>query len=313
VRGQLESEMEQLLFDAALARRRHPLNKRKQAELLLLLITFIWGSTFVVVKQALRDASPVPFIALRFAAASLLLLVFLARGRIDRKAILPGSILGLFLFLGYIFQTSGLVYTTPSKSAFITGSSVILVPILLLFGESRPRPSNFMGGTLGLAGLYLMVMPKGFSTVNRGDVLTLIGAVAFAVQIVLVGYYARRFSFLDLVPMQILAVGLLALGAWPFDPGWKLHWTHGLIAAFAITAVLATAFAFSVQNWAQQYTPPAHTALIFAFEPVFALLASWVLLRQRLEGRAILGGAFILAGMIVAEVWGGGGPSPVEG
>ena len=289
------------------------MNKRKQAELLLLLITFIWGATFVVVKQALRDASPVPFIALRFTAAALLLFVFLARGRVDPKAILPGSLLGLSLFLGYLFQTSGLVYTTPSKSAFITGSSVILVPILLLFGASRPRPSNFIGGGLGMAGLYLMVMPEGSVSINRGDVLTLIGAVAFAVQIVLVGYYTPRFSFLDLVPVQILTTGVLASGAWSFDPGWRLHWTRGLIAAFAITAVLATAFAFSVQNWAQQYTPPAHTALIFAFEPVFALLASWVLLRQRLEGRAILGGTLILAGMIVAEVWGGGGPSPVEG
>ncbi len=281
--------------------------------MLLLLITFIWGSTFVVVKQALRDISPVPFIVLRFMAAGLLLMVFLARGKINPKAILPGTILGLFLFLGYIFQTSGLVYTTPSKSAFITGSSVILVPILLLFGASRPHPSSFTGGILGLAGLYFMVMPKGSLTVNRGDILTLIGAVAFAVQIVLVGYYTRRFSFLDLVPVQILVVGLLAFAAWPLDPGWKLHWTHRLIAAFAITAVLATAFAFSVQNWAQQYTPATHTALIFALEPVFASLASWLVMKQVLEGRAFLGAGLVFAGMVVAEVWGGGGPSPVEG
>jgi drug/metabolite transporter (DMT)-like permease len=290
------------------------INKRKQAELLLILVTFIWGSTFVVVKQALKDISPLPFIALRFlAAAVLLFFVFLARGRLDRKAILPGSILGLFLFLGYMFQTSGLVYTTPAKSAFITGSSVILVPTLLLFGTSRPRASNFIGGFLGLAGLYCMVMPRGMSSINRGDVLTVFGAIAFAVQIVLVGHYTRRFSFVHLVPVQILMVGLLALLAWPFDPGSRLHWTQGLMAAFAITAVLATAFAFSVQNWAQQYTPASHTALIFALEPVFATLTSWWVVKQRLEGRAFLGAGLIFAGMLVAELWGGGAPSPVEG
>ena len=289
------------------------MNKRKQAELLLLLITVIWGVTFVIVKQALYDASPLPFIALRFAAAGILLFVFLARGRIDRKALLPGAALGVFLFLGYIFQTSGLVYTTASKSAFITGSSVILVPLLMLFGGSKPRASNFIGGFLGLAGLYFMVMPNGVSTVNRGDVLTLIGAVAFAVQIILVGHYTRRFSFFDLVPVQILVVGLLALVALPLHTGWQIHWTHGLVMAIIITAIFATAFCFTIQNWAQQYTAPAHTALIFALEPLFASIASWIAVRQGMGRRAFIGAALIFGGMVVAEIWGGGAPSPVEG
>ncbi|MGH9430822.1 MAG: DMT family transporter [Terriglobia bacterium] len=289
------------------------MNKRKQPELLLLLITFIWGVTFVIVKQALHDASPLPFIAIRFSAAGVLLLVFLARGRIHRKALLPGAILGVFLFLGYMFQTSGLVYTTAAKSAFITGSSVILVPILMLFGGSRPRASNFIGGFLGLAGLYFMVMPQGVSMMNRGDALTLIGAVAFAVQIVLVGHYTRRFSFFDLVPVQILLVGLLALLALPLDTGWKIHWTGGLVVAIVATAIFATAFCFTIQNWAQQYTPPAHTALIFALEPIFASMASWIVMRQGMGRRAFIGAALIFAGMVVAEIWGGGAPSPIEG
>jgi drug/metabolite transporter (DMT)-like permease len=97
------------------------------------------------------------------------------------------------------------------------------------------------------------------------------------------------------------------------DPSPKLHWTRGLILTLVITAILATGFAFSVQNWAQQYTPPAHTALIFALEPVFAALTSRILTGERLGGKVLLGCGLILGGMVVSELWGGTAPSPVEG
>lgn len=276
-------------------------------------MTFIWGSTFVVVKGALKDASPLPFLAIRFTLAGLLLLLVLARGRMDRPALLPGLVLGVLLFAGYLFQTWGLVYTTPTKSAFITGFSVILVPLILMFYGLRLRGASFAGAVLGVAGIYFLVMPSGLKGVNRGDILTLFGAISFALHIVLVGSYTRRFSFLHLVPAQILAVGFLATAALPFDRNRMLHWSVGLVVALVITGVMATGFAFSVQNWAQQYTPPAHTALIFALEPVFAAVASRVVMGERLGGRVLLGSALILGGMVVSELWGGTAPAPVEG
>lgn len=276
-------------------------------------MTLIWGSTFVVVKEALADASPLPFLGTRFTLAGILLFLVLGRGLGERQALGPGFLLGVFLFAGYLCQTTGLLYTTPSKSAFITGFAVILVPFLQALHGFRLRAATIAGALLGLAGIYFLVLPSGVHAVNRGDVLTLFGAVSFAVHIVLVGSYTRRFSFRHLVPVQILVVGLLAAAALPLNLDFRLHWTAGLIGALLLTAVLATGFAFSVQNWAQQFTPPAHTALIFALEPVFAALTSRLVLGERLGGKVFMGSALILAGMVVSEIWGSTTPSPVEG
>ncbi len=289
------------------------MSPRTKAEAFLVVVTAIWGCTFVVVKGALADASPLPFLAVRFMLAGLLLLAILGRGRVDRATILPGSILGLFLFAGYLFQTWGLIYTTPSKSAFLTGFSVILVPVIMMLSGFRMGSATLVGGVLGLLGIYLLVAPSGMAAVNRGDLLTLAGAISFAVHIVLVGHYTKKFSFLHLVPVQVLVVGLLSLGALPFVPHQTLHLTGRLVGAILVTAVLATGVAFSVQNWAQQYTPAAHTALIFALEPVFAALSSWLVIGEHFGGRVLLGSGLILAGMVISEIWGGSLPSPVEG
>ena len=333
-------------------------NIRTKAEAFLVVITFIWGCTFVVVKGALADASPLPFLAVRFLLAGLLLLAILGRGQVGRETFLPGFILGLFLFAGYLFQTWGLVYTTPSKSAFLTGFSVILVPVILMLsslrrrlnfpsfsqsssfveageressrfhdeadhrlhgregkGESQERLglANILGAILGLTGIYLLVAPSGVDGVNRGDILTLAGALSFAVHIVLVGHYTKKFSFLHLVPLQVLVVGLLSLAAFPLAANQTLHLTGRLVAAILVTAVLATGVAFSVQNWAQQYTPAAHTALIFALEPVFAALSSRLVTGEHFGGRVLVGSGLILAGMVASEIWGSNLPSPVEG
>lgn len=289
------------------------MTQRVKAEALLLLITLIWGATFVIVKDALNDASPLAFIAVRFLAAGILLFALVARGRVDREALVPGVVLGAFLGAGYLCQTTGLVYTTASKSAFITGFSVILVPVIVVFRGSRLRAAAAAGALLGLGGLYCLVMPAGPEGVNRGDVLTLIASVSFAFHIVLVGHYTRRVSFLHLVPVQVLAVGLIALLASPWAFQVALRWTPRLVLALAITSILATGLAFTVQNWAQQYTAPAHTALIFALEPLFAAVVSRLVSGERLGGRVLLGSALVLSGMLVSEIWGGAGPSAVEG
>jgi drug/metabolite transporter (DMT)-like permease len=290
-----------------------PITQRTKAEFLLVICTFIWGATFVMVKGALADASPFPFLAVRFILAGLLMFAVMARGRLPRATLLPSLVLGTFLFAGYAFQTWGLVYTTPSKSGFITGISVILVPMIALFYGHPMRAANISGAVLGLLGLYFLVMPGGIGAVNRGDVLTLFGAVAFAIHIVLVGAYTRRFSFLHLAPGQILVVGIIAALAIPFGPSCLLHWTGRLVFAIGVTAIFATAFCFGAQVWAQQYTPPAHTALIFALEPVFAALTSRIVTKEHLGGKVLLGSALILAGMMISEVWGGAPPAPVEG
>ena len=137
------------------------MSQRTKAELLLVVTTFIWGSTFVIVKGALADASPFPFIAVRFILAGLLMFAVMARGRLPAQALLPSVLLGILLFAGFAFQTWGLVFTTPSKSAFITGFSVILVPLISLFHGYPMRAANAAGAGLGLLGLYFLVLPSG--------------------------------------------------------------------------------------------------------------------------------------------------------
>jgi drug/metabolite transporter (DMT)-like permease len=288
------------------------LSQRTKAEILLVIATFIWGATFVIVKGALADAAPFPYLAVRFILAGLLMLGLMARGRLARETLLPSLVLGVLLFTGFAFQTCGLTLTSPTKSAFITGFSVILVPLIGVFHGHAMRAANAAGAGFGLLGLYFLVMPSGMGTVNRGDVLTLFGAMAFAVHIVLVGNYTRRFSFLHLAPGQILVVAMLATLAIPFAPCSTLHWTGRLVFAILVTAIFATAFAFGIQVWAQQYTPPAHTALIFALEPVFAALTSRFVTGEHLGGKVLVGSALILAGMVISEVWGGTGAAPIE-
>jgi hypothetical protein len=178
------------------------LGQRTKAELLLVTVTMVWGCTFVVVKEALSLASPLPFLAARFTLAGLLLALVLRRGRMDLGALSAGAILGFFLFVGYLFQTWGLVYTTPSKSAFITGFGVVLVPFIQVFYGFHLRSATVLGAMLGFAGIYFLVLPSGLESVNRGDVLTVAGATSFAVHIVLVGGYTRRHSFRHLVPTR---------------------------------------------------------------------------------------------------------------
>jgi len=222
---------------------------RAKAELLLLAICVIWGVSFVVVKGALTHASPLVFIALRFTLAGLASAAILRRRAVSGAALIAGLVLGLFLLGGYVLQTNGLVYTTPSKSAFITAFSVVLVPLILVLGGARLQRANVVAAAAGLAGLYVLLAPSSLGAMNRGDLLTLAASVSYAFYIVWVGHYARRFHFRDLVPIQLLVVGLGAALALPLDRPLRLHWTVGLLAALAITAFLATVLAFSVQNW----------------------------------------------------------------
>jgi drug/metabolite transporter (DMT)-like permease len=165
--------------------------------------------------------------------------------------------------------------------------------------------SNVVAALAGLSGLYILLAPASARQVNRGDLLTLAGSVSFALYIVFVGRYAGRFDFRTLVPAQLLVVGLGATLGLPFDHRAAVKWTPGFLAALAMTAFLATVLAFSVQNWAQRYTPPAHTALILSLEPVFAAAASHFVTGERMRGRLIAGSVLMLGGILIPELGGG--------
>jgi drug/metabolite transporter (DMT)-like permease len=284
-----------------------------KAHLLLVLVTFIWGATFVVVKDSLNDASPLLYNAVRMTIAAAVLAVIFYRqlGGITRDSALTGIFVGTFLWLGYECQTAGLKYTTPSKAAFLTGVSVVLVPVLLaLIWRRHVNRWTLVGVATAFIGLYLLTVPASgnsglLSGINRGDLLTLCCAVAFAFQIIVLGRAAQRFPFAQIVVLEIASCAAWMLISVPIaEPSAFLRMSSKMAFSLGVTALLGTVGAFIVQGWAQQFTPPTHTALIFALEPVFAGLTSFLVVHERLGVRGGLGAALILAGVLISELLG---------
>jgi drug/metabolite transporter (DMT)-like permease len=286
------------------------------ADLALLMVTLIWGSTFVMVKDAVASYPVFPFLALRFsfAALALLPLALIRRKRlaqlegVGRTAILRGAVapllIGVALFAGYGFQTLGLQQTTPAKAGFITGLAVVIVPLVSgLVLHQAPGRNAWIGVGLALAGLALLTLQAGLH-ISGGDLLVLACAAAFAAHILLTGRFAPHHDPLTLTMGQILVVIILSGTAALRVQAPPL--TRQVIVAAAFTGVLATSAAFGIQTLAQRFTTTTHTALIFAAEPVFAALFSFLLIGEALGTRQLAGCGLILAGMIVAEIKLGG-------
>ncbi|MGD0362893.1 MAG: DMT family transporter [Bryobacteraceae bacterium] len=280
---------------------------QRRAEAALIVNTIIWGATFVLVKQALRDVSPVLFLALRFTLATVVL-VILFRGawsapRNPRWSLTGGAIAGGFLFAGYAFQTIGLQYTTAPKSAFLTGLTAVMTPLLGAFVyRKKPRTLEIGGVLLATGGMALMTLPGAGGAINRGDLLTICCAACYAAHILTLSRYSATASFELLATAQI---GISALLAWSLFRAMEtphIRWTLGVWAAIAITGIFATALAFTFQAWAQRYTTSTRTALIFMLEPVFAWITSYLLTGESLSARAAAGAGLILTGILVVEV-----------
>ena len=289
----------------------HP--RRLRAELALAFCTLLWGSTFVVVKNSLDHASVFIFLALRFTLAGICMAAFRPQvfRVLQREEIFAGVRLGFFMFCGYAFQTAGLRYTTASNSGFITGSSVVLVPLILaVFWGKRATLWVYFGTLAAAAGLYFLTVPvTGVAHLNRGDVLTFFAAISYAVHVILVGEYAKEHSAAALSVLQVLACAgmawLTAFGAHAIRwQAMRIESSRELGIGVAICAVFATAVAFSLQLWAQQFTTPSHAAILFTLEPVFAVITSYLVLRERLGLRSIAGAALVLAGILAAELLG---------
>jgi len=277
--------------------------RRLAADLALLLVTAIWGSTFVLVKDAVAQYPVLPFLALRFAVAAVALApaAWRARGRLRWSDLWAGVAAGALLFAGYAFQTFGLQETSASKAGFITGLSVVLVPLLVaLLWRRLPTWGALAGTGLATLGLALLSLNADWS-VGRGDLLVLGCAFSFAGHITALGALSpgRDARILTLVQVTTVA-GLSAAasllgGGFPEVPG--PAWGAALF-----TGLAATALAFFIQTAAQQFTTAGHTALIFTAEPVFAALFGVLVAGERLAPRGWLGSAAILGGVILGAL-----------
>lgn len=291
----------------------------------MIAVVLLWGTTFVLVKTALAAISPQWFNALRMmlAFACLALLYRRQWPKLTHTAWWMGAMAGLFLATGYFFQTQGLVYTTPTNSAFITALVVVLVPCLVTLPVLRPagtvKPTwiAWAGALTAFAGVALLTVPTRapwrvmLASMNRGDLLTLACAMAFSLHLITLAHTARRVPFEQIALLQIgFAMIFLTAGALfteaPAHFDLAAHASHLMtpvvLCALLVTGILATAAAFSIQTWAQQIIPATNMAIILTLEPVFAWLTAFVFVHARMAVRPSLGALLVLLAILATEI-----------
>ena len=278
---------------------------------LLVAVTAVWGLTFVVVQDGIAIYGVIPFLAARFVVAGAALSPIYAR-RLTRGTLLVGGAIGVVLAASYLFQTLGLLFTTPTNSGLITGLFVVFAPLAdrLLFGANLSRQVLLAVG-LSLVGMVLLAGggPKG---PNLGDLLTLLCAAVVGLHIALLSHYAASYDAGALTLAQILAMALFFVVVWPFSGHVALPPPAVWVALF-ITGVLASAGAYLVQTTVQQHIPAARTAIILTMDPVFAAIFGYWLAGDRLVALQIFGGVLILSALVIGEVvprLGGRGEAP---
>jgi drug/metabolite transporter (DMT)-like permease len=271
------------------------------AVMVLFLVAGAWGASFTIVKSVLTRIPPEPFIVLRFTIAGIVLLVIALTSRqLPRSALRPGLILGALVFSGYWLQTRGLMSISPSRSAFLTGLYVVLVPFCdrLLFAR-RIAVRAWLGVVLAAAGTTLLIggidARAGF-----GDILTIICAVCFALHMVLSAKYSTGTSVLGLATVQVMVVGLAAILPSMFVPG--PHLTPFVITVILFTAIVTTALAFVALMWGQSRVTATEAAVILAFEPMAASITSIVFQHEPVTFGFVAGASMILAAMVISQL-----------
>ncbi len=295
-----------LLEEASFSMRRMKgiLSLNRKAELALVAVTVVWGLTFSLVKKTLYTLSPFTFMAYRFGLAFLVMLAASPRGirRLDRSVLAAGSLLGVFLYGAYSFQTIGLQHTSAGNAGFITGLFVVFVPVLsTLILKKKPRLTNLVSVVVAVVGLGFLSLQPGLRT-NAGDLLVLACAFTYSMHIIFMDRYVQEhdLALLTLVQMGVVAIlqtaSALAFEDVSFPRGW-FAWS-----TIAICGVFASSLAFFIQAWAQRHLSPVRTSVVLIMEPVFSVLFGMILLGERLSWRGWLGCGLILAGMLITEM-----------
>jgi drug/metabolite transporter (DMT)-like permease len=291
--------------------RRRPATLR--AGLALAGAAFLFGSTFLVMQDAVRDVEPVPFIAARFTIGALALLPVLLvprrrrsrarRGHNGGRVLRDGAVAGVALAVGYVFQTTGLQYTTSSVSAFLTYLLVVFVPLLSAIVLRRPpRPATLAGVVIAVAGLYLLTDGAGIGF-GRGEVLSVLCAFAFAIHILVLSAVAERNDVLALNVVQLATVAVVLVVPGVLVGGYAFPASAWWAAIY--TGVVVSAIGFGLQVWGQRQVSASRTALVLMLEPVFAAVLGYAR-GERLGIAGAIGAGLILAGILLSEA---GGPT----
>ncbi|MEG2338501.1 MAG: DMT family transporter [Clostridium sp.] len=277
-------------------------NKPLLADMSLLFVAFLWGGGFIATEYALDSITPnyINFIRFLIAFVGISLIFHKKYKLIDKKTLKAGVIIGIFLYGGFILQTIGLQYTTAGKQAFLTGTNVVMVPFLYwIVKNKRPDKYNILAAVIAVVGIGFLSLNENLS-INFGDALTLACAVFFASQITAVGFFAQKHDPLALTIVQFGTVTIMSLASSlifePF-PTFTTKSTMGII----YLAIFSTLICFAIQNVAQKYTSPEHTAIILCLESVFGSTLSCLILGEEFTFKMIVGCFAIFFAILTAE------------
>ena len=281
-------------------------NREFLSDASLLFIAIIWGSTFIIVKQAIADIPAFAFLTLRFALAFsvLILICFRRLKHLNLRMLLDGGLLGGALFLAFSTQTLGLQYAPASVVAFVTGLYVVFVPIFSsLFIKKFPTPYSIAGVLLSGVGLGLITL-NGTVGLSRGEMFALLSALFCSIHIILTDIFSRKHDTYLLTTIQIgttfLLSGMVSAMHDPFTL--PRTWHPQLVTAIALTGILATVVGFFVQTGMQRFTTPTKAAIIFCMEPVSSIFFGYFIGGELLAARQYLGAALIVGAMLTAEI-----------
>lgn len=281
-------------------------NQKNIGRIGLFIVAIIWGSSFVFSAISLDYFTPYQVLALRFLLAFILMVVFFFKQfkEVRKSTVKKGMILGIFLYLAFMFQTIGLVYTTPSKNAFITAFNVVLVPfITATLMKRRPRMNTILGAVLSIVGIAVMSL-EGVTQFNLGDFLTLVCAVFFALQIVYTNEYVDNENIFVLNTIQVGTAAILAIVVSLIKNDlFVIEKITGLgLVSVLYLGAISTMLAFLLQTASQQFTTGPETAIILSTEAVFGMLFSAIILHEHITIRMLLGSILILSGVLLVEL-----------
>lgn len=267
----------------------------------IMIVASAWGATFALIKDVLRSIAPEPFIFWRFTIAGLVLCAIAFHRRVlHRNLLAPGAILGTLVFIGYWAQTRGLLFISPSRSALLTGVYIVLVPFAeLLLRRKRVPLTAWIASVLAVVGTSWLI--GGFdSRPTAGDLLTLACALCFALHVVYTAEFTARHSAIGLAAVQVLVVGIAAIGPSAFAPRPAL--SFHVVAVVLFTAIVTTALAFVALMWGQARVSATEAAVILSFEPVAASVVSIAFYGEPITRGTVIGGLLILAAMVVSQM-----------
>lgn len=277
-----------------------------RADFLLLTVAIAWGVTFLMVQDAIKSVPVYAFLFWRFGIATILMAIIAYKyfDKLNKQTVVYGVILGCFLFSAFATQTFGLAYTKSSIIAFLTGLNVIIVPFLayVVFKE-HVRKMVFISSLIAVCGLYLLTM-SGDLSLGKGEVLGIICALLFALQILFTDKYSKRVNVYLLVLFQFITVTILSLifSLSLDNTTFDLDFNSTFLKALIITSIFATVYAFLIQTYMQQFTTPTKTAVIFSMEPVSAGVYGYFVGNELLSSIQLFGATLIILALLLAEI-----------